>query len=382
MSSISIFWSGAFIFSLPGIMSSYWKESLNVGNSQIGATMFFILSAVGIFMYIAGRMQITFGIKRILLLGILLNSFSLLILLKLTSIYLIYLWSFMVGLSCCFIYVPIMTTVQALFPFRKGLVSGIVNFVFGFSAAIMSPIFSFMLYSFNYTYTISALFLLSFATGVTAFIYFSEPNIQFSTSANKNVKHYLINHIIKSKNFWLIWLIWAFQGAAGISMVTLTVPYGIERGFTPLLAVGFLTAFNISNGLSRIISGSLSDMLSKKIIMSISFLFAGIGYILLNHYDNISAIYLFIILIGFSFGTLFTVSSPLIVECFGIEHFGIAIGAIFTSYGFLSGLIGPALTGYLLDNGRNWTLIFYYLSILSIISAILINFVKRENIDK
>jgi OFA family oxalate/formate antiporter-like MFS transporter len=50
-----------------------------------------------------------------------------------------------------------------------------------------------------------------------------------------------------------------------------------------------------------------------------------------------------------AFGTLFSVSAPLVGDCFGMDHFGSIIGLIFTAYGFVAGIIGPWFTGRLLD---------------------------------
>ena len=62
----------------------------------------------------------------------------------------LYLWAFLMGIASSFIYLPAITTVQRWYPARRGLVSGIVNFVFGFSAAIMSPLFRLMFESMGY----------------------------------------------------------------------------------------------------------------------------------------------------------------------------------------------------------------------------------------
>ena len=51
-------------------------------------------------------------------------------------------------------------------------------------------------------------------------------------------------------------------------------------------------------------------------------------------------------------------------------------GLIFTGYGFAAGLLGPALSGYLLDatNG-SFVIVFSYFGVLSIVSGMLIRFV-------
>jgi MFS transporter, OFA family, oxalate/formate antiporter len=81
--------------------------------------------------------------------------------------------------------------------------------------------------------------------------------------------------------------------------------------------------------------------------------------------------------VGLAFGSIFAVSAPLAVDCFGLAHFGSIFGLIFTAYGFCSGILGPWLSGFLLDltNG-NFMLVFTYLGGLYIVAAILIWFVR------
>ena len=81
--------------------------------------------------------------------------------------------------------------------------------------------------------------------------------------------------------------------------------------------------------------------------------------------------------IGFAFGTLFAVTAPLAGDCFGMAHFGAIFGLIFTAYGFVSGPLGPWLSGYILDTtGNNYTIVFSYLGLMYLLSAGLILFVR------
>jgi OFA family oxalate/formate antiporter-like MFS transporter len=78
-----------------------------------------------------------------------------------------------------------------------------------------------------------------------------------------------------------------------------------------------------------------------------------------------------------AFGTLFAVSGPLAGDCFGMTHFGAIFGLIFTAYGFVSGPLGPWLSGRILDVTRgNYTLVFSYLGLMYLGSAGLILLVQ------
>ena len=144
-SSAAIFWPGALTFGFPGVMVPIWQEMFHVGRAATGFTIFFMLAAVGIFMFLVGRWQERYGIRRMIMLGVILTACSSVIIANATSIYMVYAWAFLNGLASCFIYIPALTLVQLWYPEKKGLASGIVSMVFGLSAAIMSPLFGRML---------------------------------------------------------------------------------------------------------------------------------------------------------------------------------------------------------------------------------------------
>jgi len=158
-------------------------------------------------------------------------------------------------------------------------------------------------------------------------------------------------------------------------MVSLSIPLGIAKGLAPASAVLVLTAFNLTNGFSRLISGIISDYHGRNRIMSLSFFLAGVAYFLLT-ISGSWLVYILAAVIGFAFGTMFAVSAPLASDCFGLKHFGTIFGLIFTAYGFIAGLIGPSLSGYILDLTGDFSTVLLYLGSFCIISSALILRVK------
>ena len=111
--------------------------------------------------------------------------------------------------------------------------------------------------------------------------------------------------------------------------------------------------------------------------MAITFASAALGYLIMPHLNNLWLWAILAAVIGFAFGTLFAVSGPLAGDCFGMAHFGAIFGLIFTAYGFVSGPLGPWLSGYLLDVTQgNYTLVFSYLGFMYLASAGLISLVR------
>jgi MFS transporter, OFA family, oxalate/formate antiporter len=384
--SVAVFWYGAFIFGFPGVMGHDWQIKLQVGRGEIGAILFFVLAAVGVLMFFVGRWQEKVGFRVMASIGAVICGLDLFFVAYASKLWMLYLWAFVMGAGSCFVYVPALTVAQRWYPTRRGLVSGIVNFTFGFAGAVMAPIFRHMLATMGYESMNLWLGVVALLIGLIAAQFTEAPSPAGSASAPSPAppsslvsgmdQSLTASQSLRTTSFRCLWLTWALQGAAGIAMVTLSTTFGLSRGFGMESAVFILMAFNVTNGLGRLVSGYASDILGRNSTMSFTFFLAGLAYFILPHAGTLVGCALLAAVIGFAFGTLFSVSAPLAMDCFGIKHFGAIFGLTFTAYGFVAGPIGPALSGYLLDATQgNFTVVFGYLGVFCLLSSVLIRFV-------
>ena len=376
----AIFWPGAFIFGLPGVLRQHWQQVFDAGGGAVGGTVFFILTGATCFMYLCGRFQEKYGPGRLTSIGAVVCGISSIWLSQAGNMVDVNIWAFSVGASSAFVYLPGLTVVQRWYPERRGLVAGFFNMAFGLSAAVMSPIFSILLSKWGYEAVTLAAGCAALTIGLTASALIRFPEIDTSTSApfapfapnGRSVKEAL-----KSREFWCLWFTWVFAGAAGASMLVLATGFGLARGLNLADAVVLLTAFNVTNGCGRLISGYFSDGIGRSRTMAISFTGAGLAYLIMPHLVGLWLWAALAAVIGFAFGTLFAVSGPLAGDCFGMAHFGSIFGLIFTAYGFVSGPLGPWLSGHILDVTRgNYTLVFSYLGLMYLGAAGLILLVQ------
>jgi len=376
----AIFWPGAFIFGFPGVMSRYWQQTYNVGGSEVGQTIFFILIGATCFMYLCGRWQEKYGPAKLVALGAVLCGSSVIWLGRAESMTAVYAWAFSVGASSAFIYVPALTVVQRWYPERRGLVSGLCNTAFGMAAAVMSPVFTALLSSWSYETINLVLGCVALLVGLVAATLIRFPEVDLAAPAADmtiEATSRSVGEALKTREFWCLWLTWVFAGAAGASMLVLATGFGLARGLSLTQAVVLLTGFNLTNGGGRLVSGFFSDSWGRSRTMAFSFTGAAVAYLIMPHLEGIWLWTALAAVIGFAFGSLFAVTAPLAGDCFGMAHFGAIFGLIFTAYGFLSGPLGPWLSGYILDLTQgNYTLVFSYLGLMYLASAGLILLVR------
>jgi len=407
-SCVAIFLPGAMIFGYPGIMAPVWRSMFGVGEGATGSVLFFMLAGVGTFMFVVGRWQEKTGTRLMVSISAVVCGLALFVASHAPNIYFIYLWAFLTGASSCFIYMPGLTVVQRWFVGRRGLASGVVNLFFGIGGAAMAPVFPRLLETMGYEPMNRLLAVLIVGVGIIAAQFVETPEragyaaglpaevgssagtradsrrspAQGSQAARNAFKKatgvgeaLTLGESLRTRSFWFLWLTWGLQGAAGIAMVTLSVTFGLAKGFTMESAALILTAFNLANGLSRVMSGFVSDFVGRHLTLSSTFFAAAGAYFVLPHVHAVGPAAALAAVIGFSYGTLFAVSAPLVTDCFGLKYFGAIFGLVFTAFGFLSGLLGPALGGYVLDlTSGNFLPVFLYLGVFCILSGF---FVRR-----
>lgn len=389
--SLAIFFHGSLVFGMPGLMSPVWGRELGISAGALSLVMFFLLAALGIFMFFVGKWTVRYGAKKLIIVGTFLAAGAAAMTAVVSNVWMIYLWAFLIGAASCFVYSPGINVAQQWFPHIKGTVSGIVNLTFGIAAAIMVPMYRLWLETFGQATLALIVAALTLCLGLLGaqLIVLPEPGVPPQASSTtgerktQGVKRALTPaEALRTPSFWLLWVVWALMGAAGITMVTQSVRFGLHLGFGLAAASGILASFNLTNGLSRLASGVLSDRLGRKLTLALSFVVAGAAYFILPHVSSLGVIMLLAAAVGFGYGTLFACSAPLIAECFGLKHFGIIFGLVFTSFGFVSGLVGPVATGAILGvTGNNYSAAFLFLGALCMISAGLVMTIPEANVQ-
>ncbi len=386
--AVATFNSGALFFGYPGIMTQYWGEKFQADSSQTGFIMTFACLGVGLLMLLSGSIHAKIGTRKCLIIGTVILLVCMVLANLATNIYQTYLWAFLCGAGNGFVYGPCVSTSQHWMPQRRGLAAGVVNLTFGLAGAIMSVVYDQLLTHIGYVAMNWVIIVMIVVLNCACLIFAELPSFSHLTKAQEQElealktasaaetasgpalakRSFTVKEALCSKNFWVLWLAWLFMGAAGISMVSLAGTYAIAIG---LARATVLTAFNVTNGVGRIVAGSVSDLIGRNATGLIALLLGGLGYLLLPAARNIVAVAILAALVGLAFGTLFTITAPLVSDLFGLEHYSMIFSLVFTAYGFLSGVLGPALSGYMLkSSGQNYGLVFRILAVFCVVGAI------------
>lgn len=192
------------------------------------------------------------------------------------------------------------------------------------------------------------------------------------------------NEMLKTPQFYLIFLTFVFSAGAGLMSIGLMKLYPIEAlrangmdtaSASAIAGTAMAVFFSLANGLGRILWGMLSDKLGRKTSIIIMTATQGILVILFTFMAG-STMWLYIgaALIGFNFGGNFALFPTITADTFGAKNVGQNYPFVFLAYG-VGGILGPILGGALGDIG-NFALAFTITGIAVLIGTVLTIMVK------
>ena len=282
--------------------------------------------------------------------------------------------------------VPIAVGVK-WFPDKKGMVTGLAVAGFGFGATIwvksadswfrlLDTLNFFGLGGVQSVFLLyGVIFLIAVVLGSIVMIdppegYVPEgwtpPQPVASGTASKQSSHALgmtnfeSGEMLKTPQFYMTWFTFLFSAIAGLMVIFCIKLFGIDALKATGMSVADASAaagtamalYAIFNGLGRIVWGTVSDKLGRKMSIFLMCLFQGI--IMLIFYKMGSTATLLTIgacIIGFNFGGNFALFPAITADYFGNKNVGLNYGFIFVSYG-IAGVIGPQIGGYFKDAAK------------------------------
>ncbi len=272
---------------------------------------------------------------------------------------------------------PVATTVK-WFPERKGLAAGIVVMGFGVGAFLLSKVLAPLLLArddmslamlFGWLGIIFAVVLLPCSLLIT------NPPARHGSTAIAAPDYPLpavdsVGHYLRTPQFALMWLVFFFNIASGISVISFQSPllqdlWGLadptaepavlaERGAT-LIAVS-----SLFNGAGRLFWGLLSDRIGRVKVFRILLASQMVVFGRLMTEGNPWVFCVLVCYILLCFGGGFATMPSFIMDVFGPERMSVIYGVILTAWA-AAGIFGPLYVGYLKDRYPDRALVYCFL---------------------
>lgn len=271
------------------------------------------------------------------------------------------------GLAIGCVFGTCMGTALKWFPDRRGLAAGMIAAGYGLGAAITSVPLANMIRASGYRHAFQFFGLLQGATICLVALLLVKPGRPPRVAARKAIhqgsEHTLLE-TFRSRVFWLIYLIYLLIAVGGMIVTAQLGPiardFGLEAssvavfGFTAPLVGWTVSIDNFANGITRPISGFVSDVIGRENAMLLMFSLEALALFGLGVFGRHPySFLLFAPLIFLFWGEIFVLFPAICGDCFGSRNAAANNGLLYTAKG-TSALAVPIASLYVPAHG-SWT---------------------------
>lgn len=339
------------------------------------------LAVFALMMVPAGRLQDKRGPKKIAMIGGVLMGLGLILASFVTSVrnhwWLILTYGVVSGAGCGFGYATPIPCVRKWFPDKPGLTVGLVVMGFGLSALLFAPVEASLIASRGIAQTFLICGSIILVVVLFAASLLRNPPEGWkpegwqpaqATAAKPQTVDYSFSEMLKTPQFYLLWLMFCFGATAGLMTIGHIAAFAKESGMAVMTAAFAASVLSVANACGRPGAGFISDKLGRTRTMMIVFVLQAILMSILIRCTTVSSLYAVVVGIGFMYGSCFALFPSATGDFFGTKNLGVNYGAVFTSYG-VGGIIGPILGALVYDKTGNYYAAFQTAGILCLIAA-------------
>jgi OFA family oxalate/formate antiporter-like MFS transporter len=198
----------------------------------------------------------------------------------------------------------------------------------------------------------------------------------------KDLQQLTSKEAVKTKRFWMLWIMMLINTTAGIMMISVASPMAQEVvGLSAVSAATMVGIMGIFNGGGRLGWAAASDYLGRPTVFIIFFIIQIVAFLTLPFTTNIFLFQLLILLVVSCYGGGFSNLPAFIGDLFGTKQLGAIHGYLLTTWS-LGGVFGPMIVSQIREKTDSYTPVFYVflaLIILAFIVSILLKFdIKKE----
>jgi MFS family permease len=297
-------------------------------------------------------------------------------------------------------YITPVSTLIKWFPNRRGLATGFAIMGYGGGAMIGAPLAVWLMSHFasggvqgvsQSLMILGAIYFVVMSIGAFAFRVppvgwhpegWTAPPSDAGDSMITS-RHVHLDRVIKTPQFWFLWLVLCLNVTAGIGVISMASPmlqdvFGgkllgeaaasmspeAQKAAIVAAAAGLVGLISLFNSLGRLFWASLSDYIGRKATYNTFFILGIILYCLLPTWGHIGLAWAFVLsvcIILTMYGGGFSTVPAYLADIFGTQMVGAIHGRLITAWS-VAGVIGPALIAglrqYQLDHGVEHNLVY------------------------
>lgn len=332
---------------------------------------------------LGARLSRRFGIRPAMVLAGILGGggFVLTSILDGSAVFQLYLtYGLMAGLGIGIVYNVVVATVNPWFPDKKGLCSGCLMMGFGASALVLGNLAAAMFGSalgWRGTYRLLGMVLGLVLIGASFILKQLDPVSQPQKKEDghrqsEEQMDYTWQEMLRRPSFWMAFLCIVFLSAVGSSVISFARDLALSVNASTALATTLVGVLSICNGLGRIITGAVFDMLGCRRTMIVGNLLTMVAAGVTLGAVTVGSLPLCIAglcLTGLSYGCCPTITAAFTSSFYGMKHFSTNV-AIMT-FNVMGGSLIATLSSTLLASSGGYITPFLMLLVLTAAALVL-----------
>lgn len=296
-------------------------------------------------------------------------------------------------------YVTPVSTMMAWFPDRRGLATGMAIMGFGFATLVTTPIAEALMNASNIGLS-KTFYILGAAYFVIMFLasqYIEKPPVGWkpkgyqeeapsdsntqTTGNSSDIVELTAAEALKTKRFWMLWLMLFINITCGIALVSSASPMAQKvTGMSTGLAATMVAIMGIFNGGGRFVWATVSDYLGRANVFTAYFIIDIVALTLLYFTKSPIVFSILICIVMTCYGGGFSAVPAFISDIFGTKAVASIHGYILTAWA-MAGMAGPLILSFTADKTGSYSSAIIIFITMSAI-ALILSFLIRADIKK
>jgi len=265
------------------------------------------------------------------------------------------------------------------FPDRRGLAVGLTVLGFGFSAFFTANIAGFLIGGYGVMNTFRI-----FGVAFIILIVLLALPLKFPATgwvpqgwtppAPKPGDHKTCEivraQMLKTSSFYALWVCFFIGCLAGLMAISIAKPVGTDVGIETGLATVLVGVFAIFNGFGRPVFGALTDKLTPRNTVMLSFVLIGLVSLLIWQVPTVPVYLITFVVLWGCLGGWLAIAPTATGSYFGTKDYPRCYGVLFLAYG-AGAIAGPQLAGFIKTSSGSYLGVFPCVLILAVAGLII-----------
>lgn len=368
----------------------------------------------GLMTFPAGKLSDKFGPRIVVVIGGAILGIGFFMVSTIASTSQLYLYyGLIAGFGGGLVYLPPIATAPKWWPDRKALATGLAVVGLGLGSFIMAPLATSLINNPSigngsalpvFRYVGIAMFIMAIVAGLCL----SNPPAGYKPAGwnppapkagtPKLGRDYTFGETVRTVQFWLLYFAYFCGSFAGLMVIGVLAAHGInemnkEAAAAAGVAVSALpkavtagiatkaavatSCLNAANALVRILIGAIADKTGTRICFLVTFTIQVLALLVLFPVGKaLTLLCIVAIIIGWNYGSMFTLFPATCLQYFGPSAQGSNYGLLFTSYG-IAGFIGNIIAGQMFDKFGTYAVSFTIAAVLVAVGVVVLALTKQ-----